>query len=355
MRKTMALCAALALVASVDALEGKNGYTATQIFTEDDVRSQVRYLAGFSGIEWGDLVGGFQVGAGGVSNRTVLATDASGGLFFRVQGGNLGDEKYTGVIHYDGANFHHLVQDVLLSFSGRGTRIELVTVSPVTFGLLTADHPVITRFVRPVGSSAHTDLVSIDPATSTETLVYSSETNVGISSVAIDSNGAIFAMLANPASNEIVKLTYNGSGYDESVLASGFALGKGMTLGADGALYAFEAGFTGNIPGGKKNNDILRVDPATGATSFYADVPTKNGFVGGWTWDSAGNFWMGVRVPKKASSAGVITAVEPGATVSPGDKIAPSQRLGHAAGSCPGWTPICPCPTGIAGAPRRGP
>ena len=312
-RLLITAAAALALAATALGLDGKDGYAATQLFTEDDVRSELQYPLGFSGIAWADLAGGFHVG-----NDTwnpefpVIAANESGDVFLRVAGGNLDGRKYTGLIRYDGIGYFHLVQEDGHNGSGAGSRIEAVAVSPVSVGKLTAGHAVVARFVRPVGGGDfYSELVSIDHTTSppTETLVYTSPANVWILVFAIDESGTIFHHAGG-----LRRLSWNGGGYSDTLLTTGIG-NRVMVLGPDGAIYGFAPGTTWGVRG---ENELLRFDPVTGASSVHATVSSRY-FFGGLAADDEGNLWMGLGNVKKGK--GIITAVHAGSSVSAGDAI----------------------------------
>ena len=97
----------LAAVAAY-ALEGKKGYTATEVFKWGDVRGGVEYDSSFSGEPWHELPFSFLGKTNGLAPGG-LAVDAGGDLFFRVTGGQ-GVVEYHGVIHHDGTKFVNLIQ-----------------------------------------------------------------------------------------------------------------------------------------------------------------------------------------------------------------------------------------------------
>ena len=309
MRKTLIV---LVLLGAAFALEGQNGSTATQLFTAKDVVRDIVYPAGFAGVEWGDLQkanAGFELGTGWYWGPPGLAPDASGDLFILVSGFESLPGKthgYTGLIRHDGTGYQHLVQDFMESIHQTGVQtgiaIHGMAVSPVTAGLLTAGHPVVVRFR---GGSGY-ELWTIDPTTSpaTETLVHEFVAAVGPgSSVAVAADGSIYVAKT--------KLTFTGTDYDESVLFTTDIAQGGWTLGSDGALYAFQSPARwGAVSGKKTNNTILRIDPATGASAAYASVSSTFINFNGWTWDSNGKFWIGLR-----GSEGFIAEVTAGATI----------------------------------------
>lgn len=313
MLKGSLLAAALVvlLAISAHALTGKNGYEATSLFDEDDLRYSVSYPSGFSGIEWADLAGNFGLGKSGTGATPVLAADAAGGLFLRVFGGNLDGCAYTGVVHWDGTDFHHLVQDVHSDADG-GCQVEGVTVSPVSSGLLSEGHPVISRLVVSSTGDYWTDLVSIDPETADETLVYRAGSGTRIRHLAVDSGGCIYGL----AGSDLLAVARDGDAYAAETLATG--VGGALALGGDGALYTFAA--DASWGGGRGENALLRVDPATGTVAAYAAVPCKYALTGGLTADSDGSLFIGLAFMKKSN--GSIALVRAGETVSAGDVVA---------------------------------
>lgn len=323
MRKTSFMIAALTICAAVFAMQGGNGYVATPLFSDTDLVSNVQYPTGFAGIPWGSLAGGVLMGGHANLEWPVMAAGPSGDLFVRIQAGNNDQTTRSGVVRWDGTGFQCLVQDLMVqdnTVNQTGAEIDTVVMAPATSGLVTAGHPVAARFTQNADGSFFTDFVSFNftgwPVVS-ETLVHRIA-GARILVFAVGGGGSIFYM-AYPGN--LHKLTWQGSGYADSVLTSGLDASRlCMALGTDGAVYAFPAG----TPWGQSAKlTILRIDPVTGAQTPYATVSGSNLFKGMF-WDGSGNFWMGLTPSRQ--SYDVITSVLAGRTVSPSGAIVQVNR-----------------------------
>jgi len=351
MRKAMTLTMALGAICVVAAaLEGKNGYTETELFTATDVRDSIGYPFGFGGEYWDEL-DTFQFGSrGGTSHfeqNDDLAADADGDLFFLVYGDDGTTATYTGLVHYDGTGFAHLVQDELVymgagSVNSVGKMLRNVTVSPATEGKLTAGHPVIARHAKTAVDEVHVEIASVNPATAAETFVYGWTTSALNPEVivAIDGDGVLFVLEGGlPDANgdigqkTIRRLAWNGSSYDETNLTT-LTVAGGITIGADGFVYATNDA-SWQVAAQGQNRTIYRIDPDSGAWTTYATVDDMT-FLGDWIWDSEGNFWLGVRdFSRWKKQQRYVTKVVADAKVSGGDRISDSNRDPHSLAAGP--------------------
>ena len=172
--KALLGCAALiAVAAAVHALDATNGSTVTLLFDTTDVANDTLYPTGFGGTYWDDpAFERFELGMSPGAPEQFMATNSSGDLFFVVHATvGSGEAKFKGLIQWDGTDFIHLLQDPFDRDPSTGlmtgSRIQTVTVSPVTKGLLTAGHPVIVRVVFPTGGGTENEgtaeLWSVDP------------------------------------------------------------------------------------------------------------------------------------------------------------------------------------------------
>jgi hypothetical protein len=305
---------------AVYALDGENGATVTTVFNETGLVNGTDYSDAWYSVTWGDLTYVYLGPEGWNLETPVIGTNASGDVFVRVAGYDASSTLYSGVVRYDGSGYKHLVQDVLVqSYSGQvGSRVDCLVVSPTTAGKLTAGDPVVSCFVQNADGGIEARLVSLGHGSSpvTETTVHSfSEARVF--SFGIDGSGSIFAAVRNTSGvTALVKLTVSGSGYAATTLRTGIHE-IGTVVGPDGSPYVFDSGALWGQTNG--TNEILRVDPDTGASSTYASVSRKI-FFGGWCWDGAGVFRIGIGDPKKLG--GHVTEVKSGETVSLDDAIA---------------------------------
>jgi hypothetical protein len=290
------------------ALEGKNGSTVTELFTDSEVLGDIDYPTGFGGMYWEDL-DYFYIGLSHVGERADLSVDSSGALYFIVRGEDVGDPiDYTGLLRYDGTDFEHLTQAGWNASSSSGRIIVEVTVSPVTEGLLLADQPVIARVVeREVGVFV-IEIVVMDASSLpvSETWLADIPTSSGMISMVIDADGAIYAL----CEGTLHKFTYGSGAYTGAELATG--LGEGVVLGGDGALYSFPEGLNWGTIVPRFKTDILRVDPVTGATSVFADIELAGAHFRGWTSDSDGKIWIGLT---HSNSDDYIIEVKQGKTI----------------------------------------
>jgi hypothetical protein len=330
------LVAAGVVSGPAQALDGGEGYTATALFSAADVVANVVYDPGSGAVPWSDLdefaLGSWQsTGSGtGAMETREAGVDSGGSVYFLVSGRDSTELSplYTGLILRDGSSFRNLAQEEL-EFSAPGMAnscgsfLRGVTVSPATKGRLTEGHPVITRYVRSsVGGATTFELVSVDPGTSpaTETRVHSWPAGVhpdGV--VAIDDSGVLYVLggglldgSGSSLDGTIRKLVWNGAAgsYDESSLTS-LDAGTSITLGGDGAVYAFARGAEwGRL---KATIDIYRVDASSGAYAVHASVRSSGTWFHGWARDSEGDFWIALTDGK--NDFGYVVEVVAGSTL----------------------------------------
>jgi hypothetical protein len=330
------LLAVLALLAgaasTARALDGENGSTVTPVFSETSLVSGADYSAGSYFVKWADLSSVFLGPDTWNLETPVIAANASGDVFVRVAGYDASASLYSGLLRWNGSAYRHLVQDRLVQGqSGQvGSRVDCVAVSPATAGSLTAGDPVVSCFVQNADGKVEARLVSIGHASSpvTETTVYTFA-SARVRSFEIGSGGAIFAAVTSTSGGtSLVKLTVSGTGYAATTLRG--AIGPyGVVIGADGAIHAFDSDAAWGQ--GRGENDILRIDASTGATSVYATVSSKV-FFGGWCLDGAGVLRIGIGDPKKLG--GYVTTVKSGETVSLDDSIASTPHYSYLRGFC---------------------
>jgi len=324
-------------VLAAHALDGKNGYSATALFTADDVVTQVTYDASFGGVEWGDL-DGFHLGISGQRNLAV----ASDGTLYVLVGATdqSANAAYTGIVESDGSGFLNLVQDEKVSDSS-GEFIRGAVVSPVTAGGLTAGHLVLWRSSRATATAqTYLEIWSMDPADSSESLIYSwpSATNPrGV--LVIDGSGNLFFLSqglqdgsGNSLDGTIRKLVWNGTDYDESSLTS-TGVSTDLAIDANGDLYTFPEFPLFGAAG--ESVDIHVIDPDTGSSSVHATVAANHLF-DQWSFDSAGVLWIGLRQTTGPARKRIqyLTEVPADGTTSKGDRVAEYGTIdGVASGS----------------------
>jgi len=304
----LTLVAALAVFGSAYALDGTNGYSATEVFTWGAVRDNISYDVGFTGVEWADMEVSRLGGGAGGDGPGFMDLDAAGGLFFLVHGSKDAKSAYGGFIHHDGTTYTHLMQE-RYTWAGEGAggvQLWQVRVAPVTAGPLQAGHPVVLRFLLPGDThEGTTDLVSVDPTASPPalTVVHAfTDTQPVHLRFDIAADGSIYVL--RPPDGTIQRLSYNAAtaDYEVSTVPTSLDAGWDIIVGPDGALYTLDANDT---PGGPRDKamPIYRVDPVTGATSVYAQVKAGHDMFD-WAWDSDGTLWATLTnmKPKKRTS-----------------------------------------------------
>lgn len=314
------------------ALEGENGTTATQLFTADAVRAAVVYDASFAGAEWGDLA---SFGLGGESAYgDAVSLDADGNLYCLVYGSNQTDTSYTGMVRFDGSTFEHVVQEAWTYPDAEGAYIKSLAVSPVTAGLLTAGQPVYLRHSTVVWGA---ELVAVDPEASPPTTTvlhcFPAPADGGPIPERFDiaADGSIYAI--HPGDDSIRKLVYDAGteAYTESTVNTAFAAGSSLRVGSDGALYAFSASQDW-VYATKAPKTIHRIDPVTGAATYFAEVPGWT-FVFDWDWATDGRLWIGLRSSK--SRLRYVTEVVEGRATSTRSAIATLDHDPHSVAAGP--------------------
>lgn len=289
MRTTTALVCIVALIGTAAitlALEGLDDTETSVLFTGSDVRSA---------IGWTDL-SVFQLGAPW-GNGGEVGADADGNVYFLVGGYAPSEEPMrTGLVRYDGSGFTLLAEyeDAPGSEAHTGKLLRKVAVSPASSGLLAAGDPVVLlhRTVEVDGELEYSvDLVGVDPATGTETLLHRFGTGAADASVAIDADGTIYVGPLDDGSIDV--LSFSAGSYEAAAISTDLSAACGLVVDADGALYTFEQGTSWDATG--VDREIVRLDPWTGETS-------RHGWIDGdvtlfdWTW-SGGKLWVGCRGP----------------------------------------------------------
>lgn len=314
------------------ALEGKRGYTATELFVWGDAREAIVYEPDFDGAAYGDLprsmmtLDRYETGH--------MWADAEGVLFLLVYGGDAvypdpTRMQYSSLLRYDGTSLTHLLQAAHDGDSygdgsnmPSGARIRGMTVSPVTHGRLTAGHPIVSWWTRDLATQAVAmELLSVDPDSGATTVIDAwTDGDDGPDYMAPDANGTIHILMY---SDEIHQLTWNGAteAYDHSVLDTSFTPGHLWRVGPDGALYTG----VGNQSWQHTSSDrrqIMRIEPSTGAASVFAEVPARLRLCD-LVFDSAGTAWIGL-VDRRDNT--FVTEVVPGELVSTRDDIATASH-----------------------------
>ena len=323
MRKILILTA---LVGAALAVEGLDGYSATQVVTGGDLRDLLDYSKTEPDARWGQL-DAFSLGLPYKTGGTIAA-DADAKLYFTVFGSNPPDGAlYTGLVGHDGTAFRHLVQDSIQGSAG--TLIRAIAVSPVTAGQLTKGHPVLLKRQTIATGIFVSEVWSIDPGTAAQTLVHS--WTGGSGSLAIDPvSGTIYA--SDMGNYTIRKISWNGVGYVGTSVPTTLPTAGGITIGPDGYLYAFHS----SQPWFAVTNRtiaIYRIHPATGAYSQWAKVAGST-WIYDWAWSDDDQLWLALGNAKTTKR--YVTFVVAGATTSQSDAIADT--------GC--------CPEGLAAAPN---
>jgi hypothetical protein len=318
MQRTVAL---LALIALAYALEGTGETTVDQLLTA----SQVKTALGWTQAQFGLGV------PRGYGNAAAVAP--SGDLYFVVYGFTTSSDPsdpqplHTGLVLYDGTSLTELVEYQENQGTGpnTGKLIHMVTVSPTDVGPLSVGHPVLLRHENTLagGSIVSTiDLVSVDPDSKAETVLYSFGTEAANAHVAIDGEGVLY--VGPMTDGTIRKLEYVAGDYSASTLSTGAAAGFGLVIDDAGKLYTFAEG----VHWGGANGDdmeILRIDPATGSATTYAFVDGWS-FLFDWAW-SDGRLWVGGREAKRRKKQvprHYVAEVVPGATTDAGNAVTES-------------------------------
>jgi hypothetical protein len=195
-------------------------------------------------------------------------------------------------------------------------------VSPVTHGLLTKDHPVIMRDTTILWG---TEIVSVDPATGEETLLYlfdAGDPPQLPSRMDIAADGTIYVL--HPGDDTIRVLTWDaGTGeYGEATLDTELSPAYDLSVGPDGCLYTFCTEDPSWFTGMRVKRRVFRVDPTDGSSSVHAYVATMT-YVYSWTWDTGGKLWIGLVDAKKGTK--YITEVVAGETTSSRSAISSSD------------------------------
>jgi hypothetical protein len=328
MRRSAILIVAAALLVPLTvalALDGKGGYTASSVFTDGDVED----LGDWSGI---DVRFGFD--GAGTPNEELIAVDSSGLIYTYAWGDDAAGDWYNGVVRFDPdttaldsillEEFHFLDENETEWYGN----IDCLAVSPVTAGGLTEDQLVLVRNAYDsVTESYSFEVTTLDPDDPTdETLLFAaSGGGLGQSNLVIDdASGDIYLLNQTQGATwgAIFQYQWNdlAADYDETAITTAGKAKWGLLWGPNGYLYSFD-GTTSTA------EDIIRIDP-TGFDdiSQYASLSGGSSYGGtrfrGWSFDSSGNFWIGVRDVEKGKTYSFVTDVPSGGTVAFKDRIA---------------------------------
>jgi len=288
-----ALLAVLCAVAS--GIDGKNGYSSTQLFQWGEIRASIQYDAGFTGVKWEDMASSALSGALIMSDAVGASAD---GIFYLANGSDQIDTEYTGLIVYDGTNHRQLMYAEFVRVDVEGESLRCMRMSPSSAGRLTSGWPVVMRWnIVEWG----TELMSVNPTTGAATVVHLYPASPAGDDMperfAIGADGRIFALYQ--ADDAISVLTWNGTGYTETDLNTSVGVDGPLRVGSDGFVYTFNAaqGMWFNGSGGD-DKQILRINPDSGASSIYGYVKSRE-LVSDWAFDSAGTLWVSLIASKK--------------------------------------------------------